>query len=1417
MLVRSAGRRQRRYSSQVIAASFAQLNLPWLAPAQLRWTASQLSTASTPLNRAQRHSTPRHRYPQTRNLATPAGQHATSPARFEPPPEYAGAFKNSKQDQNVPWDFARSGGATDPARLPHRNAPLIDTTMEKAPEMIRLAGGVRGSTLELLQHLHTCLRVGRIDRAESIIRRLADKTSPTSPEMQHAHTLFLQEMLNKVNSSLINSEESQATFKEMQKWFEVEVRGKGTQPDSAMLVVMVRASITAAGNSLDRSIKRYADIARSVSEDALDDVLYSEEYDDEEFMILGEAVPEYYDEQDVAAAAVESEITSTEPTQVKLTGTRPTDGLSLDEIPAVLSTSQKGSGLEGVKRALTVLIESSKTPANETPEGYETRQYERQRLMEETAVDIAVEQWREADEELKKIGIHTAMQSRPVGALMWHWLQELVPALRKELASVKKALKNSDTSEHDRILYGPYLESVPAEKIAAITILTVMSATGSHKARKPSPLELQQAAGEHARQDVKLAALTMSIGKAIQQESSILASKSKGNKKAYTGRQTRGMRRKAAKKSSEPGPQREKTGTSDVKDVQNSDWPTQVMVKLGAMLISKLVETARLPVTRMHPRTKEKMTQLQPAFTHRVKYVGGKKVGTIMPHSTLIEKLESEPLPGMMAKRMPMIVKPKPWTGWNEGGYLKYSTPILRLGAGDRSGKTYFEAANREGGLDQVYKGLNALSQVPWKINQDVFKVQLEAWNTGEEIANFAPLKPALELPPEPEAAADPSDRRRWLGLMREVENKRTGLHSKRCFQNFQLEIARAVVNETLYFPHNLDFRGRAYPIPPYLNHMGADNVRSLVTFAEGKTLGEDGLRWLKIHLATVAGYDKASLEERLLFVDENLENIYDSVRNPLGGKRWWLKSEDAWQTIAACFELTKALDSPDPTKYVSHLPVHQDGTCNGLQHYAALGGDEIGARQVNLEPGDRPADVYTAVADAVKEEVRKDAEAGNIIAQTLHGRLTRKCVKQPVMTNVYGVTFFGAKAQVRKQLEVLFPEIGSYSEPNLGQMSHYVTRKIFQSLGTMFGGAQAIQTWLGQCADRISSCLTPAQIKFLIASEEPKQVETVDAKSKKPATKQKPKSTKLKKAMSKDDKLKAMFKSTVVWTTPLSLPVVQPYRKSKSQVISTSIQALSFQDPQVWDPVSKRKQLQAFPPNFIHSLDATHMLLSATKCTENGLTFASIHDSFWTHACDVDRMSSMLRDAFVDMHSDDIVGRLREEFQARYKGCMQLAAVNATSEVGRKIVALRSGNPAGVSHTPKSGELAQEMERLRLLESENPEEKAAGEAMVTPGSIFASEGDQSAVVVPAEISSQKLGEIPDTAEEHATNTECDDAITPEELETEFNAYTGLDLVVKKKAVEKKIHVWLPISFPEVPRKGSFDVRRLKDSKYFFH
>lgn len=1341
---------------------------------------------------------------------------------------------------------------------------VIDTSTAKPDELIKVSPGINGTVRELLTHLHTSLSVGRRDRAEAIIQRLVEKRGPDAPESTYAHTALLEDLLKDLASHGRDSPQSQLVLKEMSKWFEVEIRNKGVQLDTKILVVMVRAAIRSLdGSRQDRSIRRYVDLAKPMGEDAVEEVLESEDYDDNEYVVLEKARHEFYAEP----VAMEDEVAA-EAAMLTESGQhlRREDIIDMESVPEVRATEQKGTGLAGIKRAMETFTAIPDLPAEASAEAHRKQAHARQERLEKTSVDIAIDRWRKADEDLKKIGIHTSMQSRPIGALMWQWYNSLLPALETELEEVRKTLGESvmgTPGEHDRHAYGPYLELLPLKKVAANTILFTMAEMAKGKSQGDIWKE----------QEATLSSITLGLANAIEDECTAEASsKQQGRNRVQNARNPARLRKQALRSlkaaESAEASSKKKKGRSKQTNQQilaQLEWPTPMKAKLGAMLASKLIETAQLPVTREHPRTKQKITQMQPAFLHRMKWQKGKRIGVITPNPALLVKMQSEPVGSLIAKRMPMVVEPKPWQGWKDGGYLHYSNNILRLPAGDKTGKDYFMAADRRKELDAVYRGLTALSKVPWKVNHDVFKVQLEAWNSGDPIANFAPLHPAISHPPEP-VSSDGSARRKWLNEIKELENKKSGLHSKRCFQNFQLEIARTVLNETLYFPHNMDFRGRAYPIPPYLNHMGADNVRGLLTFAEGRELGENGLRWLKIHLATVAGHDKASMAERVAFTEEHIDDIYDSVRNPLDGRKWWLNAEDAWQTLAACFELTKALDSPDPTKFVSYLPVQQDGTCNGLQHYAALGGDMAGAKQVNLEPSDRPADVYTAVADAVKEEVEKDAAAGNAIAQRLQGRLTRKCVKQPVMTNVYGVTFFGARAQVRKQLEDLFPEVRSDDTVNYGNMSHYVATKIFKSLGTMFTGAQAIQNWLGQCADRVSTCLTPEQIEQLkkkagaiapepvrkkkapkkereaeaaaaaAAAAEAAEAEDADGKSPKARVTTNREADRYAAA-------KPLFKSTVVWTTPLRLPVVQPYRKSKSRIVTTSMQTLSLQEPQVWDPVSKRKQLQAFPPNFIHSLDATHMLLSALKCSENGMTFAMIHDSFWTHACDVNRMNEILRDAFIVMHSEDIIGRLREEFETRYKGCMYLASVNSASPVGKKITELRAKMKKEKTVKAQSNELGLEAERMRLVNSEDPEEKAQGEAMLTPGSLVLSELDESAFTAPSEMNGQRLGEMPASAADvEATNFDADESMLamsdspadeldraesdePESLEAsadeadnDIPAAAPVAGTPKTKAkVTRKLFVWLPLTFPEVPEKGDFDVQRLRQSRYFFH
>ena len=146
--------------------------------------------------------------------------------------------------------------------------------------------------------------------------------------------------------------------------------------------------------------------------------------------------------------------------------------------------------------------------------------------------------------------------------------------------------------------------------------------------------------------------------------------------------------------------------------------------------------------------------------------------------------------------------------------------------------------------------------------------------------------------------------------------------------------------------------------------------------------------------------------------MEEVIHRVAADPRNNLE----WLQAENPWQTLACIFELSAAMKMDNPADYVGRLHVHVDGSCNGMQHYAAFGRDSDGGRQVNLADSERPGDVYTAILQFVIKDIEEEKDPALIeIAESLKGKVTRKVIKQTVMTSVYGVTFIGARKQIQR------------------------------------------------------------------------------------------------------------------------------------------------------------------------------------------------------------------------------------------------------------------------------------------------------------------------------------------------------------------------------------------------------------------
>ncbi|XP_043831430.1 DNA-directed RNA polymerase, mitochondrial [Dromiciops gliroides] len=624
-------------------------------------------------------------------------------------------------------------------------------------------------------------------------------------------------------------------------------------------------------------------------------------------------------------------------------------------------------------------------------------------------------------------------------------------------------------------------------------------------------------------------------------------------------------------------------------------WPDLVLVQLGTQLVDILVRAIHMPSNLSSSQAEKKLI---PVLYHVYSFLSVKQIGFIKPHPSFSQLVTEAACTKLTfdSSVLPMLCPPVPWTSPHFGAYVLHPTKLMRCLDGTVQHQQLLESCPRER-LHAVLDALNQLGNCAWKVNQPVLDIIISIFNAkGNKKLDVPPPMSEAPTPPSYELSRNASSLEK-ARLRREIAqcHKTTReMYSLRMDALYKLSIAHHLRNQIFWFPHNMDFRGRTYPCPPHFNHLGSDMTRAILLFAEGKPLGPNGLNWLKIHLINLTGLKKReSLKARLAYANEILEDILDSADKPMTGRKWWMDVDEPWQALACCMEIANAVRSPDPEAYISHFPVHQDGSCNGLQHYAALGRDVIGATSVNLMPCDVPQDVYSGVAQLVEEQREKDAKAGSSIAQVLEGFISRKLVKQTVMTVVYGVTRYGGRLQIEKRLK----ELDDLPKEHVWEASMYLSQLVFSSLGEMFSGTRNIQDWLTKSAHFISKS-----------------------------------------------------GSTVQWVTPLGLPIIQPYHKTHKIIVPGSLQSLCLMScSDVNQKPNTLKQKNAFPPNFIHSLDSTHMMLTALYCYRKGLTFVSVHDCFWTHACTVDIMNEVCREQFVNLHSQPILQELSKYLVQKY------------------------------------------------------------------------------------------------------------------------------------------------------------------------
>jgi DNA-directed RNA polymerase len=526
----------------------------------------------------------------------------------------------------------------------------------------------------------------------------------------------------------------------------------------------------------------------------------------------------------------------------------------------------------------------------------------------------------------------------------------------------------------------------------------------------------------------------------------------------------------------------------------------------------------------------------------------------------------------------PMVVKPAHWgQGGKRGGYIYHNYDIFKpVNAGDRPPKL--------NDSQPVYDCMNALQDTGWQINRGVYPVMQAVWDAGGGWAGVPLKRKIIDKTTGPRAADNASEAeiKAAKKVRAELWDKEAEEISPRLAMLYRMSVAQRMQSfDAFHYVYQMDWRGRLYPIAAALSPQGDDMDRGLLTFSEAVPQTDEGRRWLAIHAANSwanDGLDKAPFPERVAWVASNAEAIKASARNPLDHK-WWAQAENPWQFLAACMELTR-------TDGLTQLPVAVDGSCNGLQHYSAIGLDPIGGAAVNLLASDRPSDIYSLVAAQVATALALCIERPPLPP------IKRKLVKRGVMTLPYGLTPIGMRDQ--------FISDGHMDGlPDPYASATFLRDLTWTAIGQVVVKAMEYMGWLKLVASAANEHGTPLQ-----------------------------------------------------WTVPTGMQVTQDYvipQNRRYDLPGIGELRFAYCGSAVRE-LNKTKQSNGICPNYIHSYDAAHLMLTVCACIPLGLTaFQMIHDSYGTHAPRVPILSRVLREQFVLMYEkENPLERFKQDTEQR-------------------------------------------------------------------------------------------------------------------------------------------------------------------------
>ena len=465
---------------------------------------------------------------------------------------------------------------------------------------------------------------------------------------------------------------------------------------------------------------------------------------------------------------------------------------------------------------------------------------------------------------------------------------------------------------------------------------------------------------------------------------------------------------------------------ADVKHWQ--PWGIELRIKLGGWLLDCICESSNWFMTQQRRE-------------------GRKTFNDVVPTPEFMEikdqVLANAELFSPLA--WPMTIEPNDWTTETPGGYLL--NEVMRGHHMVRRGKPTL--IQGETPIDF----LNKIQKVGYVLNDHVVNVARTFQERGVEVGKFIPVV-EMPLPPKPPDIADNKESRKdYRRRAAEVCNTNAQAFMKSCRTRMTMNAVEIFSKyEKFYIPWSFDYRGRAYPIPAFLTPQDTDFGKSLLKFHEQSFMTPEAEAWLAFQVATTAGLDKATMQERQQWVKDNQSLITRVAKDPIRNLSDWDEVDEPWQFMAACEEYHACVIAC--TRQHTSLPVATDATCSGLQILAGLAKDASTAKLVNVLPSDKPQDAYKVVA----------AQATPHVPDSIKPYMDRKTVKRVVMTVPYNAKPYSNRGYIREALKEKGVEV---DKDDLTA----TVKAVRDAMNVIVPGPMAVMSWIesevGNAIDR--------------------------------------------------------------------------------------------------------------------------------------------------------------------------------------------------------------------------------------------------------------------------------------------------------------------------------------------------------------